>query len=60
MGCGSLFSSSIKEFESFVKSGEERLPDRRVGSGFETHHERERSLVGDGVSCQVMRELGHR
>jgi len=60
MGSGSLFPSSIKEFESFVKSREERLPDCGVGSGFKTHHERERSLVGDRVSSGVVRKLGHR
>ena len=59
MSSRSLFSSGIKEFESFVKSREERLPDCRVGSGFKTHHERERSLVGDRVGGRVMRELGH-
>jgi len=36
---GSLFASSIKEFESFVKGREERFPNRGVGSGFKTHHE---------------------
>jgi len=60
VGGRSLFPSCIKEFESFVKGGEERLPDRRVGSGLEAHHERERCLVGDGMSGGVMRKLSHR
>ena len=60
VGGRGLFTSSIKEFESFVKGREERLPDRGVSSGFETHHEREWSLVGDRVDSGVMRELGHR
>jgi len=55
-----FFPSSIKEFESFVKGREECLPNRGVGSGFKTHHEREWSLVGDRVGGRVMRKLGHR
>ena len=39
VGGGSLFSSSIKEFESFVKGREERFPYSGVSSGFKTHHE---------------------
>jgi len=39
MDGGSLFVSSIQEFESFVESGKECLPNRRVCSGFEIHHE---------------------
>jgi len=55
----SLFSSSIEEFELFVKGREEHFPDHRVSSGLEAHHERERCLVGDGVSGRVVRKLGH-
>jgi len=59
VGGRGLLPSSVKEFEPFVKSREERFPDRRVGSGFKTHHERKRSLVGDRVGGRVMRKLGH-
>jgi len=54
VGGRSLFSSSIKEFESFVKGGEECLPNCWVCLGFVTHHEREWCLVGDGMSGRVM------
>ena len=57
---GCLSSSGVKEFESFVKGREERLPNRWVCSGLKAHHERERCLVGDRVSGGVMRELSHR
>ena len=60
MGSGSLSTSSVKEFESFIKGREERFSDQWVGSGFETHHERERHLIGDRVDGRVMRKLGHR
>jgi len=60
MGSSSLFVSSIKEFESFIKSREEHLPNCGVGSGLKAHHEREWRLVGDRVSGGVMRKLGHR
>jgi len=51
---GSLFASSIKEFESFIKGREERFPNCGVSSGLKAHHERERCLVGDGMSSRVM------
>jgi len=56
----SLFTSSIKEFKSFVKGREEHFPNRGVGSGLKAHHEREWCLVGDRMSGGVMRELSHR
>jgi len=60
MGGSSLFSGSIEEFKSFVEGREERFPNRGVGSGFKTHHEREQHLVGYRVSSGVVRKLGHR
>jgi len=59
MGSGSLFASSIKDFELFVESREECLFNWGIGLGLEAHHEREWHLVGDGVGGRVMRKLGH-
>jgi len=54
MSGGHLFVSSIKEFKSFVESGEECLSNQGVSSGLEAHHEREQCLVGNRVGGRVM------
>jgi len=59
VGGGSLFVSSIEDFESFVESRKECLSNWRVGSGLEAHHEQEWCLVGNRVGGRVVSELGH-
>jgi len=54
VGGGSLFASSIEDFELFIESREECLSNQRVGSGLKAHHERERCFVGNRVGGGVM------
>ena len=59
MSGGGLFVSSIKEFETFVKSGKECLSDRGVSLGFKIHQEHEWHLIGNGMGGRVVQKLSH-
>ena len=53
MGGSSLFLSSIKEFDMFVKSGKACSSNRQESPRFEVHHEEEWCLLGNEVNDRV-------